>query len=104
MIRNIQIQNCMVTDAKAAAGFFYGLPEMPVENVNISDCTIRMSREAQPGCPGMMEDLDPMSGEGIYMRNATKVRFRNVKVLGYQGEGEGREPWNVEESVEWEAE
>ncbi len=104
MIRNIQIQNCMVTDAKAAAGFFYGLPEMPVENVSISDCTIRMSREAQPGCPGMMEDLDPMSGEGIYMRNATKVRFRNVKVLGYQGEGEGREPWNVDESVEWEAE
>ncbi len=102
VIRNIQIQNCMVTDAKAAAGFFYGLPEMPVENVSISDCTIRMGQDAEPGCPGMMEDLDPMCGEGIYMRHAKNVRFRNVKVLGCQGEGEGRAPWNVDESVEWE--
>lgn len=100
VIRNIQIQNCMVTDARSAAGFFYGLPEMPVENVSMTDCSIRMCRDAEPGYPGMMEDLEPMSRERIYMRNARNVRFRNVSIQGYQGEKEGKMAWDMDESCE----
>lgn len=100
-IRNIQIQGCMVTDASAAAGFFYGLPERPVENVSISDCSIRMKEGAESGHPGMMEDLPPMCREGIYMRNAKNVVFRNVRVQNYLNSAGGEEPWNVDQSVEY---
>lgn len=100
-IRNIQIQGCMVTEASAAAGFFYGLPEMPVENVVISDCSIGMKEEAEGGYPGMMEDIPKMSQEGVFMRNARNVVFRNVRVQNYRNSAGGAEPWNVDESVEY---
>ena len=101
MIRNIQIQGCRVTDASACAGFFYGLPEMPVENVVISDCTISMKEGAEGGCPGMMEDLLPMAQEGIFMRNAENVVFRNVQVQNYKNSSGQESPWNVDPSVEY---
>ena len=101
MIRNIQIQGCRVTDASACAGFFYGLPEMPVENVVISDCTISMKEGAEGGCPGMMEDLPPMAQEGIFMRYARNVVFRNVQVQNYKNSTGQESPWNVDASVEY---
>lgn len=102
VIRNIQIQNCMVNDATAAAAFFYGLPEMPVENVTISDCSISMQEGAKGGYPAMMEDLPIIAQEGIYMRNAVGVTFRNIRVKNCKSQtGQGL-PWNVDDSVELE--
>lgn len=98
-IRNIQIQNCMITDARAAAGFFYGLPEMPIDNIKISDCTIRMKDGDQGGDPAMMEDLPPMAQEGIFMRNATNVVFRNVQVIG----SKNKTGWDTDETVQYQA-
>lgn len=79
-IRNIQIQNCMVSDATAAAGFFYGLPEMPIQNVTISDSVIRMKEGAEKGLPAMMEDLPLMAQENIFMKYVENVNLRNVQV------------------------
>lgn len=79
-IRNIQIQNVMAKNVSAAAAFFYGLPEMPIENITLSDCNISMSADGEPGYPAMMEDIAPMKGENIYLRFAENVTLRNVKV------------------------
>lgn len=92
-----------MTDATAAAGFFYGLPEMPVENVILSDCTISMKEGAESGSPGMMEDLPPMAQEGIFMRNAKNVVFRNVQVRNSRNTSGQEGTWNVDESVEYTA-
>lgn len=80
-IRNIQINNVQVNDATAAAGFFYGLPEMPIENIMMSDCIIRMKEEGESGHPAMLDDMEPMQGAGVYMRYTKNVVFRNVQVL-----------------------
>lgn len=85
-IRNIQIQNLMVKDAIAAAGFFYGLPEMPIENIFISDCQISMKENGEAGMPAMLEDFSPMQGAGIYMRFADRVTLRNVRIQSCRGE------------------
>lgn len=99
-IRNIKIQNCSVIEATAAAAFFYGLPEMPVENVSITDCTLSMREGAEGGQPAMMEDLPDMAQEGIFMRNAKGVIFRNVRVENSKNShGEGI--WNTDDSVEY---
>ena len=99
-IRNIQIQNCSVIDARAAAGFFYGLPEMPVENVSITDCNISMMEGAEGGQPAMMEDMLDMAREGIFMRNAKGVIFRNVQVKNGKSQS-GQGPWDTDASVEY---
>lgn len=85
-IRQIQIQNVMVNNASASAGFFYGLAESPIEDIIISDCTITMDPDAQEGEPAMMEDMDPVKGQGIFLRYAQNVSLRNVKLYGQQGE------------------
>lgn len=103
VIRNIQIQNCMVRDAYASAGFFYGLPEMPVENVTVSDCVITMKKDAQEGCPAMMEDLPHMAGEGFFLRNVKDLVLRNVTVCNYQNTSGQEGPWNIDDSVSFRA-
>lgn len=99
VIRNIFIQNCLVNDARAAAGFFYGLPEMPVENVSISDCRIRMMENSEGGQPAMMEDIPDMAGEGIFIRFAKNVSFRNVQVENYKNLSGAKEAWDLDETV-----
>lgn len=98
-IRNIHIQNCTVTNVRAAAGFFYGLPEMPIENVTLSDCTVQMDPEANEGMPAMLEDFRPVSGEGVFMRFAKNAVFRNVQVEGTKSPN--REVWNVDDTVDY---
>lgn len=101
IIRDIQIQNCRVTDATAAAGFFYGLPEMPVENVSLSNCLISMQQDAPAGEPDMMEDLPDMAQEGIFMRNARGVVFENVRVEHAVNLSGDDGAWDVDDSVEY---
>ncbi len=85
-ITDININNVQVNNATAAAGFFYGLPEMPIENVMISDCIIKMKEDSEPGHPAMLDDMEPMQGAGVYMRHAKNVVFRNVQVLNSSGD------------------
>jgi len=84
-IRKIQISNVMVNDASASAGFFYGLPELPIEEITMADCRIRMADNAVAGNPAMMEDIDKMKQAGIYMRYAQNVVLRNVSISNYIG-------------------
>lgn len=85
-IRRIQIQNVMVHNASAAAGFFCGLPESPIEDIMISDCTISMDPDGEAGEPAMLEDMKPVKGMGIFLQCVRNVAFRNVKLYGQRGE------------------
>lgn len=79
-LKNVQIQNCIVTDAQAAAGYFEGLPESPIKNVTISDCFIKMKKDALPEEPAMTFDREKMAQSDFIMRNTDNVVFRNVHV------------------------
>lgn len=85
-IRDIMIQNVVVQEAQAAAGFFYGLPEMPIENVSLSNCVIRMNPAGPAGHPAMMGHMDPMLAEGLFLRNVRKLSLHQVNIEGYRGE------------------
>lgn len=83
VIRDILINNITVYGASAAAGFFYGLPESPIERVTISNTTVCMDPEAEGGQPAMMGQMEPMKGEGFYLRyvkglTMSQVRIENV--------------------------
>ena len=86
VIRDVQINNVIVHDAEAAAGFFYGLSEQPVENVTISDCVIRMRQNGVEGYPAMMDQMPAMKGAGFYMRHVKGVTLERVKLSGHRTE------------------
>lgn len=64
--RDIYISNVCCNGASRAM-LFNGLPEMPVTNINISDCTIT-------------------ADEGITLRNSQDITFKNVKCYPEKGD------------------
>ena len=64
--RDIYISNVCCNGA-ARAMLFNGLPEMPVTNINVSDCTIT-------------------ADEGIVLRNSQDITFKNVKCFPESGD------------------
>lgn len=64
--RNIYISNVCCNGASRAM-LFNGLPEMPVTNINVSDCTIT-------------------ADEGITLRNSQDITFKNVKCYPEKGD------------------
>lgn len=85
-MRDVIISNIMVTEATAAAGFMYGLAEQPVENIMLSNCSIRMAAEGEAHKPAMMDGVEPMQGHGFFLRNAKGISFSNVLITGAKGE------------------
>lgn len=64
--RDIYINNVCCNGASRAM-LFNGLPEMPVTNINVSDCTIT-------------------ADEGITLRNSQDITFKNVKCYPEKGD------------------
>lgn len=83
--RRIHISHITARDAHYAAGFLFGLPEMPLEDISFSDISISMSADAGPGAPDMADDVEPMQRAGFFVRNARGLRFHNVQVTGQVG-------------------
>jgi hypothetical protein len=64
--RDIHISD-IVCNGAARAMFFNGLPEMPVSNINITDCTMT-------------------ADTGIDLRNSQDITFRNVRCFPKSGD------------------
>ncbi len=83
--RRIHLSHITARRAKYAAAFLYGLPEMPVEDIWLSDISISMSPDAGAGYPEMAEDMEVMQRAGLFVRNARGLRLHNVEVTGQLG-------------------
>lgn len=83
--RRIHLSHITARDAKLAAGFVYGLPEMPVEDVTLDDVMISMAQDAEPGYPEMADDMVLMQRAGLFVRNVRGLRLRDVEIAGQQG-------------------
>ena len=85
-VRDVLIHNVTVYGASAAAGFFYGLPESPIERVTISNTTVCMDPEGEEGQPAMMGQMEPMKGHGFYLRFVKGLTMSQVRVEHVQGD------------------
>ncbi len=83
--RHIHLSHVTAHGAKLAAAFLYGLPEMPVEDVSLSDISIAMSPDAKAGQPEMADDIELMQRAGFFIRNVRGLRLDNVEVSGQLG-------------------
>jgi hypothetical protein len=93
--RNIHLSHISAVDVKIAAGFLYGLAEMPLEDISFSDISVSLSGGADADYPEMADDIPSMSQAGFFIRNARNIRFDRVNVSGQIGPA-----FNMDDSVE----
>ena len=85
-LRRIHFSHITAREVKHAAGFLYGLAEMPLEDISFTDVSISISDEADSGYPEMADDIPSMSQAGFFIRNARHLRLEHVEVTGQVGE------------------
>lgn len=85
VFRRIHFSNITAREITAAAGFMYGLPEMPLEEITFDNVSVHLAEDGVPDTPAMMSNLEPMKQRGFFCCNAKNVTFNNVKVSGHIG-------------------
>ncbi|HEY4720509.1 MAG TPA: glycoside hydrolase family 28 protein, partial [Anaerolineae bacterium] len=83
--RHIQLSHITAREVKYAAAFVYGLAEMPVEDILLSDISISMSPDAEAGYPEMADDMELMQRAGFFVCHARGLRLQQVEVTGQAG-------------------
>lgn len=73
-------KNITAVDSEYAAGYFYGLPEMPIGEINIENVDISFKKDAGKGTPAMMSYAEECSRRGFVFKNVKSVHMRNVNV------------------------
>ncbi len=82
VIRNICARNINCTDAEVSFITVYGLPESKVEEVRIENVNVSFKDKSlrNAAAPVMMDDIEEMSGKGIYVRNVQKLIIKDVLI------------------------
>ena len=96
-IGRIAFRNVKATEV-ACAGYFLGLPEKPIERVEMENVSISCAADAEPMVPAMACGVEKVSRKGIVAINVDKVVMKNVTITGQ--DGERLECENVAEVVE----
>jgi polygalacturonase len=84
-IRRIHLSHITARGIKYAAGFFYGLPEMPAEEISLSDVSVRLAAETEAGFPEMADGLERMQQAGFFIRNVRGLTLERVEISGQKG-------------------
>jgi len=95
VLRSIHFSHISAVDVKIAAGFLYGLPELPLDDVDLDDISISLSPTAEPGYAEMADDIPMLFKAGLFIRNARNIRLNRVRIYGQEGEA-----FDLDESVE----
>ena len=69
-------------NVNVAAGTFFGLPEQPIDSIDIENVSFNYSKDPKEGIPAMMDGLDPMKGKGLIFSYVNKVNINNVNFVG----------------------
>ncbi|MBS4207849.1 glycoside hydrolase family 28 protein [Bacillus sp. FJAT-50079] len=87
VVDHIQLRNITAKNCRAAAGFIYGLPEMPVSDISLSNITLEMTTDPAEvgGEPDMVREELVMAGAGIYGKYVEGLVLDRVRVETRQG-------------------
>jgi polygalacturonase len=85
VFRRIHISNITAREVSAAAGYLYGLTELPIEDIAFDNIDIHMADNSEAAMPAMMDGVDPMSQQGFYCKNVKDIYFNNVTIINHKG-------------------
>nr|MBR4280685.1 glycoside hydrolase family 28 protein [Clostridia bacterium] len=83
-IGRIAFRDVTATDV-ACAGYFLGLPEKPIELVEMENVSISCGADAAPMVPAMACGVEKVSRKGLVAINVDKVVMKNVTITGQDG-------------------
>jgi polygalacturonase len=83
--RRIHLNHITARGVKYAAGFFYGLPEMPAEEISLCDISISLAAGTEAGFPEMADGLERMQQAGLFIRNVRGLTLEHVEISGQSG-------------------
>ena len=79
-------KNMQLINTRVCAGYFYGLPEAKIEEINLENIKVTYTSDAvEKETPAMMLDCEELSKGGFYFRNVDKVNIKNVDINGQNG-------------------
>ena len=79
-------RDMVCTGAQAAACYIDGLPERPIDAVTFEDVTVEFDPQAKPSVPAMQNFAQERCKLGMYFENVLKVKLRNVRLTGVEGD------------------
>ena len=83
--RRIHLSGITARNVKLAAGFIYGLAEMPVEDIFLDDVTISLASNGNAGYPEMADDIPQMQQAGFFVRNAHNLHLKGIEIINQRG-------------------
>ena len=83
-IGTITVKDVVCTGVDASFVCAYGLPEAPIERIEIENAQVSYLTEGEraPQRPIMMDNFPPISGRSLVLKNVKEVICKNVTVTG----------------------
>lgn len=75
-----KFKDIIANDSVVSAGFFYGLPEQKIKQIEFENVDINMIESDIYGYPAMMSDIDKVNRLGCYFNNVEKVIINNLTI------------------------
>jgi len=85
-IRSVCFERVKAKGCKACAVYAMGLPEKPMEHLELRDCSFSFDLNAQPMVPAMALHVEECCRRGIIVRFLKKLTMKNVFLDGFEGE------------------
>ena len=85
-VGGICFERVHATGCQACAGYVLGLPERPVQHVQLRDCCFSFDPAAQPMEPAMAEGVENCCRRGLIIHHADRVTMENVSMEGIEGQ------------------
>jgi polygalacturonase len=77
LIKRISLRDIECTGV-TCAGFFYGLPESPVEKIALENVTFDFDENGEPFVPAMLCGVSEVYGKGFYVYSVSDFSLKNV--------------------------
>ena len=85
-IGKLVFEDIVSNNSEFAAGFFYGLPEQPIEELVLKNCHFNFAQDARAGQTAMMDDIPQYCKAGLIFNHVKAVELENIILNGIEGE------------------
>lgn len=85
-IKHIHISQVSVMHIRSCVGMIYGLPEMPIDDVNIVNSSFCLQKGCSPQAPAMFADAPKLAQEGFFIENTKNCKLSNIVIFNNKHE------------------
>ncbi|MCC4399993.1 glycoside hydrolase family 28 protein [Limosilactobacillus reuteri] len=79
-IKHVRISQLSVMHIRSCAGLIYGLPEMPIEDINITNSSFYLDSNCTPQKPAMFANAPELTQKGFFIANTKNCELNNITI------------------------